>query len=327
MKTKDLVLSQLRQNEGKYISGQEIADEIFVTRASVWKAIRSLQDAGYNIEAVTNKGYRLLMEVDEIEEGSLTVLLENKDTMVRCYDEVTSTNDVCVNSAQDYNRLLVVANKQSKGRGRRGREFYSPLDTGLYMSLLTRPAKGESNSGLTAITAVAVATAIDEVAFGDSEQTQIKWVNDIFVNDKKVAGILCEMHMSLEDEADSFLVTGVGINVYTPKDGFPGDIKRTAGALQDGPLCRDTRLREKLAAAIVNRLDYYLKNREEALQIYRSKSMLTGHYVKINSYAHDDYSEKYAKVEEITDEYHLMVSYDDGTVRELSNGEVSVVKY
>lgn len=320
-------MSLLRQNEGKYISGQEIADEIFVTRAAVWKAIRSLQEMGYNIEAVTNKGYRLSVELDEINAGSLADLLDSSDTKVMCFDEVTSTNDVCLQHAHDYNRLLVVTNRQSNGRGRRGREFYSPQDTGLYMSLLTKPGKRDSNSGFTAITAVAVATAIDEIAFGNNKMTQIKWVNDIFLDGKKVAGILCEMHMSLEDEADSMLITGIGINVYRPLKGFPKEIKDTAGTLQDGPMCRDLRLREKICAAIVNRLDYYMAHRDEALEIYRSKSMLIGHYVKINSYSQDVYADRYARVVDITENYHLKVSYDDGTERELSSGEVSVVKY
>lgn len=334
MNTKEKIRNLLEENEGRYLSGQEIADSIFVTRACVWKNIKALQDEGMQIDAVTNKGYRLRNKTRRINSNKLERMLSNLGLEIKViyYEEVTSTNDVLKDLARENvsrQNILVIADSQSCGRGRRGRSFYSPKDTGLYMSLLLYP-DGKLNSAvsLTAIAAVAVAMTIDEVAYEGNDKTSIKWVNDIFVDDRKVSGILTEGYTSYEDEYDNYVIIGIGLNIYNPVDDFPKEIKKTAGCIMQNISGSDVDVKENLVTGIVNRLFNYYAGGEilmkECLEIYRRKSFLIGNYIKINSFCDDN---SYAFVTGISDDYRLQVRYDDGKEEELSSGEVSVVKY
>jgi len=332
MKTKDKVLELLKEHSGEYLSGQEIADSLYVTRACVWKCIKALENDGHSIDAVTNRGYRLKLSPDSIDSDYISAELKKNsvNAEILYYDQVTSTNDI----ASDYGRrhtsnAVIIANSQTEGRGRRGRSFYSPGDSGLYMSIVIKPCLAIDKSvGITAMAACAVSRAIDSCLGLKDELTKIKWVNDIFYKGKKVCGILTQAHSSLEDETDGYIVVGIGINVFCPQDDFPKDIKDVAGYLIHGSVEENENIRNRLCAAIVcNLFDYYLgenQNQRKIIDYYREKSMLTDSYVRINSFSKDI---KYAKVKGITDDYHLLVEYDNGSVEELSTGEVSVVKY
>lgn len=330
MTTKEQVLKILNDNNGLFLSGQEIADQIYVTRASVWKAIKALEKDGYQIDAVTNKGYRLKKNVDLIDTSFIQKSISKswKKTKVLYYDEIDSTNDeakrLAINTKED---LIIIAGKQSNGHGRKGRDFYSPENTGLYFSVLIHTNNNISSSdGITAIAASAAAVAIDNVIFNNTDTTKIKWVNDIFYKEKKVAGILSEACNYMEDEESNYIIIGFGINVYEPEYGFPKNIKKTAGFLMPNVSQNESK-KSKLVAAIVNQLTALSKSKDTALNIYKSKSMLIGNYVKINSYNKDANSKPYAKVTGINSKFHLLVKYDNGKKEELSSGEVSVVKY
>lgn len=324
MGTKEKVLKILQEHSGEYLSGQEIADGIFVTRACIWKSIKALKEDGYEIDAVTNKGYRLRSNVDAVSEDYICSILEDNNIEVYVYDEVTSTNDVVIEKARESKKCtLVIADSQTKGRGRRGRDFYSPKMTGLYMSIaMPIEVPISEMSDVTARAASATAKAIDDLIFDGEDATTIKWVNDIYYNEKKVAGILSEAHTSLEDE-ESYIVIGFGINVYKPVDDFPKEIKQIAGAIVSGERA-DNKVRSKLAVRIVEYLLQYMDDDEASIKLYRDKSMLIGSYVKVDTYKKNS---RYAYVTGIDDEYHLCVKYDDGQEAKLSSGEVSVIKY
>lgn len=327
MKLKDRIYELLSEKPGEYISGQYMADQLAVTRAAVWKAIKSLEKDGTEIEAVTNKGYRIKFVADRIDPDWITNQLKDAgfEIPVIYLDEVDSTNDeIRRKSSSLEGDFLLISNTQSKGRGRRGRDFFSPGGTGLYMSLLLRRHM-DSLPILTGIAATAVAKAIDEVVFEGVDTTKIKWVNDIFVNGYKVSGILTEMIKCIEDEEDDIIILGIGTNVFTPSLGFPEDIKKTAGALLRKS--DDSLIRSRLASRIVYNLYYYLGHTEESIEIYRSKSNLIGCFVKINSFGKQQSSKKYASVLGISEDYHLIIKYEDGKEDELSSGEVSVVRY
>lgn len=330
MGTKSKVLQLLKDNSGTYLSGQEMADKIFVTRASIWKSIKSLKEEGYDIEAVTNKGYRLSPDEDKIDVSVIKAELEKSNLKIHVAykNEVDSTNDEVRRIASAYEgEVLLIAEKQTAGRGRRGREFYSPENTGLYMSLLIRPDKSIAKlSSITGIAAVAVSKTIDEVFFSSSDATKIKWVNDIFLKDRKVSGILTEAFTSMEDEEDSVIVIGIGVNIYEPNVGFPKEIKKIAGTIsKDANIVNGAR--NKLAACIIKNLYKYYGSEKESIEIYREKSTLIGNWIKINSFAKTDDNKKYARVTGISDTYHLQIEYENGQSDELSSGEVSVVKY
>lgn len=329
MTTKEKVLKLLQSRQGYFLSGQAIAEELFVTRAGIWKAIKSLRDEGYDIEAVTNRGYRLKVSNVQMDIANISRKLENEWRSIKViyYDEIDSTNDEARRlDMEDYGAVLVIAGSQSAGRGRRGRRFYSPKHSGIYMSLVLRQElENVPTTNITGICAVAVANAIDRVFFKGDSVTRIKWVNDIFLEERKVAGILTEQYIAMEDREDNRIIIGMGINISKPETGFPKEISKIAGAVVNGEVPGIQR--EELIIEIVKGLRYYLKNKEESLRTYREKSIVVGGYVKINSFAKMDRNRMYAKVNGITEDYHLAIEYEDGTLDELSSGEVSVVKY
>ncbi len=335
MSTKQQVLELLKNSGNEFLSGQQIAEEIFVTRAAVWKAIKALEKDGYDIDAVTNKGYRLKADIQKMSGEAIKLYLEQERTSANnldiiYFENIDSTNDYAKEySNKNFGReVVVIAESQNKGKGRRGRDFYSPKGTGIYMSLLLYPDASPAKATLyTCMMADCVCEAIKEVTDID---TSIKWVNDVYLEDKKIAGILTEGMTSLEDGKLSYMVIGVGVNVYAPVDGFPDEIAKTAGALISNTNSEAFDIRNKLCASIISHFyEKYKAGDMSFVEGYKSKSMLTGKYVKLLTPGHDEKktSKGYALVTGIDDECHLLVKYDDGTTDTLSCGEVSVVKY
>ena len=190
--TKEDLLSLLWQNADAYIAGEELARRLSVSRTAVWKAIGQLRETGYNIESVSNRGYRLLSESDVLSEEGIRRHLKHQELKLQVYKTITSTNTVLKSLAAEGAPagLVLIAEEQTAGRGRMGRSFYSPADSGLYLSLLLRPnVSAVEATRLTACAAVAVAETIEELS---GRPAQIKWVNDIFVDGRKVCGILTE---------------------------------------------------------------------------------------------------------------------------------------
>lgn len=213
MKKED-ILRRLRDAQD-YVSGQALCEYYGVSRTAVWKAIRQLEKDGYVIEALNNKGYRLVSKEDadifskvEIESHMDTAWIGKKLVF---YKETGSTNlDAKVLAESGENSgALVVADMQTAGRGRRGRGWVSPAGKDIYMTLMLRPqCRPENASALTLVMALAVLEAIQEII---PQSCGIKWPNDIVINNKKVCGILTEM--SAELDGIHYVVIGVGINV------------------------------------------------------------------------------------------------------------------
>jgi BirA family biotin operon repressor/biotin-[acetyl-CoA-carboxylase] ligase len=333
MSTKEEVLNLLNSNRGRFISGQEIAGQLNVSRAAVWKAIKSLESAGFGIEAVTNKGYRLNDKADIINASYIEVILRDRGIDIRVVykDETGSTNEDAVELLRESDRpVLVIADKQNKGRGRKGRDFYSPKGTGLYMSLAIRDALTLMKTAkVTAVAAVAVSEAIDSIVFKGENHSLIKWVNDIYVDEKKVCGILSEAMISMEDGDGGVVVVGMGINVYEPAGGFPEDISKKAGYLighEQKSNVYNNLLRSDLGAEVVRKFFHYINEPEASLRIYREKSNLIGKHILVNSFVPGDKrSGSRALVTGIDDECRLLIEYEDGNEETLSSGEVSVV--
>lgn len=337
MTTKEQVLELLNNSGTAFLSGQEIADKLFVTRAAVWKAIKALQNQGLEIEAVTNKGYRLKVEEFIPNEAEIRQELLNHPLAPKAFNIKRPDFIVSLQSTESTNQYakeegltnpgqegVIIAGNQTAGRGRRGRAFFSPENTGIYMSLLLFPQESLNKlSGITCLTAVAICRAIKEVTGLDVE---IKWVNDIYYKGRKVGGILTEAITSLEDGSSSYIIIGIGINLYEPYDGFPDELKKVAGGLLTGAISKEIKTRLISEILIQFYLRYYCPQEFPYVEDYKNRSMLIGNYVKILSY--DKTSSKgYAYVTGIDDECHLMIRYEDGNEDVLSSGEVSVVKY
>ena len=322
MGTKEKLLSLFEENRGVYFSGEEIAEKLSVSRTAVWKGVNSLRGDGYRIDAVQNKGYSLSVETDILSEQGIRKYLElvclglELDVM----DVAGSTNTLLrekANAGAPEGRVIM-ANAQTEGRGRRGRNFYSPADTGIYMSLLLRP-KGYSPGQAVKFTTMAAVAACEAIEKVSGRQAWIKWVNDIYMDGKKVSGILTEASFSLENNALDYIVVGIGINAYPPGDGFPSGLQEIAGAVfherhNDG--------KNHLAAEFLNRFMacYYAGETTEYVKKYRERSLVIGKEIDVLSPT----GRRRAVALDVDEDCQLMVRYEDGSAETLSSGEISV---
>lgn len=328
LKTKDKVLDLLKSKSNSFVSGEEIASELFLTRAAVWKAIKNLREDGHRIEAVTNRGYSLILDYDMLSKEVIDDVLEKNNISIKTVvmDEINSTNTYakeCADNGME-DDCVYIANFQSGGRGRRGRNFFSPKGTGVYFSFLLHPRTDvKKATGLTCKIAVAACKAIEKSL---GIKASIKWVNDLYYKERKVSGILSEAYTSIEDGSLSYVIVGIGINVYEPADGYPDEIKNVAGALLGSSEKTDDARNRLVAETISEFMKLYNDPGMGYTDEYRERSFLIGNYVQINP-NNPDLKKEYALVTGIDDECRLLVKYDDGREAALSNGEVSVVKY
>ncbi|MFI3228219.1 MAG: biotin--[acetyl-CoA-carboxylase] ligase [Clostridia bacterium] len=319
MSVKQDVLKILINTQNDYISGENLAQTLNVSRNSIWKAIKSLQNDGYDINAVTNKGYCLLSSSDVLSKNGIEKYLSNGDFFdLEVFDEVTSTNTLLKEQGNLGERegKVIVSACQTNGRGRLGRNFHSPSDTGVYFSLLLRPKiPAEQSIFLTTMTSIAVANAISSVT---GEQSQIKWVNDIFVRDKKVCGILCEANFTMENFSLDYVTLGIGINVYEPKEGFPSEIQDIAGSILKNHV---DDVRNKLVAHVLdNFLQLYRDfDTEKIAEQYKSLSYVLGKEI----YVIKNGNHTKATAIDLDNACGLVVKYENGVVETLNSGEIS----
>lgn len=331
MSVKTSVLEALQKNQGTYLSGERLSEGLGVSRAAVWKAIRALREEGYRIDAVTNRGYVLHEPAAALSEEEIRSFLpaRYRENQLFVYDVIDSTNNrarqiavgVSPETGQPHG-TVVAALQQTAGKGRLGRSFFSPKE-GIYLSIIVKPNFDLSKSVLvTVATAAAVAEAIDAVC-GQESRTQIKWVNDVYLDNKKVCGILTEGITDFESGQIDHLVIGIGVN--TCLEGFPEDLLKVAGAVEGNYS------RSALAAGIISRVLDYLEDIEARafMDTYREKSLLIGRDVKVYKGVYrkspeEDLSGIPARVTGISGDGGLEVIYTDGSRETLLTGEVTV---
>lgn len=327
MKTE--ILQMLRGvKDGSYISGQELCKQLGVSRTAVWKTISQLRELGYEIEAAPNRGYRLNAVPDLLSESEIESWLHTKWLgHPICYlDEVDSTNTqakrIAEETGSEGHGTVVVAGKQTSGRGRRGRNWSSPHGTGIFFTILLKPDIEISNAPmLTLVKALATASAIRELT---GLEAKIKWPNDIVVNGKKVVGILTEL--SAQIDYVNHIVIGTGINVHQAE--FPEEIAKTATSL-DLELQREGRQagiqRARLLAMVLEKFEHYyevfLKTQElSSLEgEYNSLLVNCGRKVRVL----DPQGEYEGQAIGIDSRGELLVERENGIVK-VSSGEVSV---
>lgn len=322
MTTREKLLGLLESHREEYLSGEELAKTLAVSRAAVWKAVKSLQQEGYPIDAVTNRGYRLSRGGDRLSAPGIRKYLEPgyRDIPITVAEETLSTNTAlrALAEAGAPEGTVYIAQGQTGGRGRMGRSFYSPAGTGLYLSLLLRPVswKPARAAQLTAAAAAAMCEAIREVT---GKEPGIKWVNDILLDGKKVCGILTEASFSMESGVLEYAVLGLGVNVYPPEGGFPKELEGVAGAVLNAP---GEDVRSRLAGEFLNRFlaGYERPEDRSFLDTYRRRSVAVGREVTVLSNGHERRAFAYA----VDDDCRLLVRYDDGTEQALSYGEIRI---
>ena len=274
--TKQALLAALSAAEGGYISGQQLAEALGVSRAAIHKAAAALIAQGYALEAVSRRGYRLLGGDPFCAEA-----VGYYPAPVQVYDTLESSNRTAKLLALDGapHGTLVLTAHQSAGRGRLGRRFESPAGKGVYCSVLLRPEMPAANAQTATISAaVAVCRAVKKLC---GLELAIKWVNDLWRDGRKVCGILTEAALDMESGMLDYAVLGLGFNITAPPDGWPAELQDVAGALfDDAP---PPGARAALAAAFLNEFWalYHGVPKPEYLPEYRARQALLGQIVTV----------------------------------------------
>ena len=320
MSTKVRVWHYLSETQDQHTSGQKIANDLHLSRNAVWKAIKRLQQEGHLIEAIPNKGYRLLHTNPHLNESALKYLINIPETDYHLahFHSIDSTNNVAKLEAERLTKPLAfyVAEEQTAGRGRYGRTFYSPKNNGLYVTYLTKADRSLSHAGLlTTAAAVAVCEVIETLY---QRQPQIKWINDLFFNGKKICGILTEGVINMESGLLDYAIVGIGINLF-PDAHLPEDLQPIVGSLFEHPVALD---RNVLAATLINQLHLRLHetNPGTHLDAYRERCFILNQRVHITQ----GIQHYEALATAINDDAHLVVQMDDGTTQTWSHGEIRI---
>lgn len=329
MSTRSALLRLLSDHAGEYVSGEMIGDTLGVSRAAISKACASLREDGYIIESRTNKGYMLAGSSKGLTESGIMAFVD-VPCHVLVYDVIDSTNEAAktVDLGSDSigpegacTPVVIIADKQTAGKGRLGRRFESPAGTGLYMSFAFRPDFDISRSlFVTMASAVGTCRAIEKVT---GKHAEIKWVNDLFYNGKKVSGILTEAQSDFETGTITRLITGIGVNCFPGS--FPPEVAHIAGSLADDAAAFS---REKLAAEMINEILPLITEPDTGkfMDEYCERCFILGHEIKI----HPTYNDNgiLARAIGISEDGGLSVEYLEkekaGMKDVLHTGEISI---
>ena len=281
MSSKDRVLEFLEHNKEDYISGEFMAESLGLSRTAVWKAIKELRKQGYVIEASSKKGYLLGMSNDIISELGILAELEDvsknssssvlvKQGMIHIHESLDSTNrtakEMAISGAPG--GTVVIAKSQTLGKGRREHEFFSP-EGGIYMSIILTPEMLPSLEPdvVTALAGVSVCEAVQNLC---GIEPGIKPVNDLFVDGKKICGILVESGTEFDTGTVQWIVIGIGINFDSDINEFPKELKSIAGALFEPGKAAITKNR-LIAAIICNLLRLRAESTNDVMKAYNDR--------------------------------------------------------
>ena len=328
MKTKEAVLLYLQEHTGEPISGEKMALALNKSRTSIWKAIQSLKKEGYSIESSTNKGYTLSQNNDVLSEQQINQELIQQhhpiDWNIQTMESTTSTNDLAKIYANHNSTTpaIFISEEQTAGRGRLGRTFVSPSKTGLYISLCLFPTIAlEDLSLITCATAVACIETLEQLT---GKSLNIKWVNDLFYQDKKVGGILTEVISDFESQQVQSLIVGMGINLIDSPQSFPEELHSIVGSIFSSKKEYDNSSfnRNHFIAQFLEKWTFYYQNlsKRDFIESYKEHSNVIGKFVNVFE-GNQTYS-AYAK--DIDENGHLIIEKEDNTLHSLSYGEVSI---
>ena len=320
--TKDLVLKILNESND-YISGTEISRKLSVSRAAINMAVNSLREDGYTIYSITNKGYKLVGKPNILSKNELSNYLpQSIISNVLCLDVCDSTNikarELAFSGAK--NRFVVTAEGQTAGKGRLGRSFVSTHGKGVFLSMIVRPDMyAADTTTITAWTAVAVCKALETIT---GLNFNIKWVNDILLNNKKICGILTEMSVEFESNKVQNIIIGIGVNINNTRKDFPTELGNIASSLllEQGHEYN----RAEVCAEIIKELNIMLDKWPDInntyLSEYKARCVNIGKQITIKS----PQQELHGIVNSINDDFSLNITFSDGSTRDISTGEVII---
>ena len=324
--SKETIVKLLHAQDGAFLSGEALSAQLGISRAAIWKAVSALRRDGYEIEAVTGRGYRLLRSPDRLDEQTVRARLgavRTVGTTLYCLASVDSTNSFLKREAARgaADGTVALADEQTGGRGRRGRSFQSPTGKGIYLSVLMRPElSANALLPLTGLGAVAVCNAVERTA---RVRPQIKWTNDLVLGGRKLCGILTELGIEGETGTLDYVVLGIGVNVLHESGDFPEELSSIATSLwmETGRRVE----RAALTAAMIEELDRLYSailagDTHAYLDAYRRDCLTIGKEVQL---LWRDVSERVEALG-VDDELGLIVRRADGTEEVIRTGEVSV---
>lgn len=322
MSIKSNILKELEKNKGQLISGGKLAESLKVSRTSIWKHIEELRKEGYEINATPNKGYFLSTNTDLISAEGISLYLnkEYKNISIYTYKTLKSTNETAKQMALNGAKhgTVVISEEQTGGKGRMGRSFYSPSNTGIYMSIILKPDLKITDSVLiTTASSVAICKAIEKTT---NIKPGIKWINDIILNNKKVCGILTEAATDFETGNIQYAIVGIGINFSTNKDDFPEEIKDIATSLFSDK--KHMLTRNNLCAEIINEILFLVKELKnyDFIKDYKKRSVILNKKITFTQNG----VTSIGTALDINSDGSLLVKKVTGEIITLNTGEISV---
>ena len=324
--TKDKLLLYLKKDQGNWVSGELISSKLSVSRAAIWKHIQKLKEEGYIIESSPKKGYLLSKSSDpitaaELRHGLSTKVFGKKDIIY--LNETDSTNtrakELAAQGAPE--GTLIIAEKQTKGRGRRGRSWFSPPGGGIYFSLILRPIISPSETPrITLMTAVVLAETLISLM---KLKLRIKWPNDILVNGKKLAGILTEI--STEMDAVNYIVVGLGMNVNTQLEDLPKEIKKTATSIliETGKQFPRVKLIKHYLKLYEKYYDMFKNNDfEPIMKRWKELADIIGKQIRVDVIG----KTHIGKVVDVDNDGVLILKDDQGKLQRIFSGDVTLAR-
>jgi len=320
---KEKILYYLRSSNGVFFSGEELARKCGISRTMVWKHIKTLEREGFGIEAVPKLGYRIILEPDTIRQRDIQSGLKTKvmGKEIHLFPAVASTNILAMEmaSAGAPEGTVVLAETQTGGKGRLGRKWISPMGN-LYVSVILRPDIPIHKAPLITLTgAVAVASAIRKQS---DIQAAIKWPNDIYVNGKKVAGLLTEM--SAEQDRIRHIVLGIGVDVNMELAELPPDVREltTTLAQEVGARINRTALLQHVLRDLEHWYQKFLVADADVLSEWTKFNMTIGNRVTVSGMGRI----QEGLAQGIDSEGRLLVRHDDGSIHIIAAGDVTIIK-
>ena len=318
------LLELLRDREGDYVSGAELADALGVSRTTVWNHVEALRREGYGIDACTHRGYRLASVPDRLLPDEVRRRLRTRwlGRTLWCYRETDSTNDIALDRAAEGapEGAVVLAEAQRRGRGRFHRKWLSPPGTNILASVILRPEVHPSLVSQLVITAaVATAEALNALYKLDA---QIKWPNDVHVGGRKIAGILAEL--SAEAERTNHVVVGIGLNVNMTRSELPRAVRSTATSVQI-ELGRAVSRLDVLAELLAQLETWHECWRRDGFAPVKARwvelSSVVGRRIEVVSGT----TKLTGLVADLDDDGALLLRLDSGLIRKAASGDMTVV--
>lgn len=319
------LIELFRRNPGGTISGEELGSALNISRTAVWKHIKGLQGLGYRIEPVPSRGYRLVSSPDMLIAEEISSGLETRriGRKIICFEKTESTNLAAFQLGEQgaEEGTVVIAEEQSRGKGRLGRHWESPGGVNLYCSIILRPPiMPYMAPQFTLLTSVAVAQTIETTT---SLRPRIKWPNDILVNGMKVSGMLNEM--SAETEKINFIVLGIGVNLNMRREQFPNDLRHPASSLflESGKTVNRVEFTRALITAYDLLYNVYLREGIAPIRDqWIARSTFLGKKVKVSFQG----TESCGIASGVDDDGALLLERDNGRIEKVLAGDVSIME-